>query len=137
MLATSLRKTGRPSNRPTTSRVPARRARSSSLSVKLCTEILGFYLEDAKKALNDGEYTEARRSAKHAKAKAIDALRAIDAVDLKEQSSVEPMSVDEASVRDLRDILDAPPESPLGLHVFDLLARPDAHAARAADQHRP
>ena len=33
------------------------------------------YLESAKQALNDGEYSEARRNAKHAKAKAIDALR--------------------------------------------------------------
>ena len=33
------------------------------------------YLESAKRALNDGEYAEARRDAKHAKMKALDALR--------------------------------------------------------------
>ena len=33
------------------------------------------YLATAKQALNEGEYTEARRNAKQAKAKAIDALR--------------------------------------------------------------
>ena len=33
------------------------------------------YLENARKALDDGEYSEARRNAKHAKMKAIDALR--------------------------------------------------------------
>ena len=33
------------------------------------------YLESARQALNDGEYSEARRDAKHAKMKAIDALR--------------------------------------------------------------
>jgi hypothetical protein len=34
------------------------------------------YLESAKQALNNGEYSEARRSAKHAKMKALDALKA-------------------------------------------------------------
>jgi hypothetical protein len=33
------------------------------------------YLENAKRALNEGEYGEARRNAKHAKVKALDALR--------------------------------------------------------------
>jgi hypothetical protein len=33
------------------------------------------YLESAKRALNDGEYAAARRDAKHAKVKALDALR--------------------------------------------------------------
>ena len=33
------------------------------------------YLESAARALSDGEYSEARRNAKHAKMKAIDALR--------------------------------------------------------------
>ena len=33
------------------------------------------YLEEARQALNDGAYTEARRNAKQAKMKALDALR--------------------------------------------------------------
>lgn len=33
------------------------------------------YLDTAKKALDDGEYSEARRNAKHAKVKALDALK--------------------------------------------------------------
>jgi hypothetical protein len=33
------------------------------------------YLESARQALNDGQYSEARRDAKHAKMKALDALR--------------------------------------------------------------
>ena len=37
------------------------------------------YLETAKKALNDGRYSEARRNAKHAKMKALDALKAAEA----------------------------------------------------------
>ena len=37
------------------------------------------YLESAKQALNDGEYAEARRNAKHAKSKALDALREAEA----------------------------------------------------------
>ncbi len=37
------------------------------------------YLESARQALNEGQYTEARRNAKHAKAKAIDALRETEA----------------------------------------------------------
>lgn len=36
------------------------------------------YLETAKKALNDGRYSEARRNAKHAKVKALDALQAAE-----------------------------------------------------------
>ena len=37
------------------------------------------YLETAKQALNDGKYHEARRNAKHAKMKALDALKAAEA----------------------------------------------------------
>jgi hypothetical protein len=37
------------------------------------------YLESAKQALNNGEYAEARRNAKHAKMKALDALREAEA----------------------------------------------------------
>ena len=37
------------------------------------------YLETAKKALDDGKYSEARRNAKHAKVKALDALKAAEA----------------------------------------------------------
>ena len=33
------------------------------------------YLESARQALDDGEFSEARRNAKHAKMKAMDALR--------------------------------------------------------------
>jgi len=33
------------------------------------------YLDTAKKALDDGAYSEARRNAKHAKVKALDALK--------------------------------------------------------------
>ncbi len=33
------------------------------------------YLDTAKKALDDGQYSEARRNAKHAKVKALDALK--------------------------------------------------------------
>lgn len=37
------------------------------------------YLETAKQALNEGKYGEARRNAKHAKMKALDALKASEA----------------------------------------------------------
>ena len=37
------------------------------------------YLETARKALNDGKYSEARRNAKHAKVKALDALNEAEA----------------------------------------------------------
>ena len=37
------------------------------------------YLESARQALNNGEYSEARRYAKHAKMKALDALREAEA----------------------------------------------------------
>jgi HEPN domain-containing protein len=37
------------------------------------------YLESAKQALNSGDYAEARRNAKHAKMKALDALREAEA----------------------------------------------------------
>lgn len=37
------------------------------------------YLENARQALNNGEYTVARRNAKHAKMKALDALREAEA----------------------------------------------------------
>ena len=37
------------------------------------------YLESARQALNNGEYSEARRNAKHAKMKALDALREAEA----------------------------------------------------------
>jgi len=36
------------------------------------------YLESAKQALKEGEYTEARRNAKQAKMKALDALKAAE-----------------------------------------------------------
>ena len=37
------------------------------------------YLETARQALNDGKYSEARRNAKHAKVKALDALNEAEA----------------------------------------------------------